>query len=70
MSVFFEKQIERGIIATMQVTTYAQRVDLWARQAYTFDLVADADLSGDNYHLSSSHPNQHPGANLVCEVTR
>lgn len=64
MSTFVGKQTDRSVEAQKQKQTYAERVDCYSMQSSTFT-DSDFGLTGDNFHLDPSHPNNHPGAKLV-----
>ena len=65
MSTFVGKQIERGILATMQRQTYEQVIADHSLCAATFDPNLDSQLDCYSWILDPSHPDNHPGAKLV-----
>ncbi len=65
MPEFIGKQIDRSILATMQIHTFRQQVECHQLQSSTFDPNLDSQLDGNNWHFDPSHPDNHPGAKLI-----
>ena len=66
MSVYYEKQIERGVLATMQLLTLTQRTDLLVTEAehYHINKITD-DIDGYSFTLDPLHPANAPGRQYV-----